>query len=275
VKNIIIRTLTGIIYITIILGGLFVHPNIFLCVFGILLSLTLWEFYTITGIKKWRRVIAVGGGVYLFGASFFYASDCADGRVFLPCMFYIMFVLISELYNKKNVDHIRSCAYIILGQVYCAIPFALLNFLVFLPGKGYTPWLVLALFAFVWINDTGAFLVGRTIGKHRLFERISPKKSWEGFAGGMLLTMGASLIPAHIHIYNSMINAQTWLCISVLIVVFATWGDLVESLLKRTIGVKDTGALLPGHGGMLDRLDSILMTIPALYIFIRLMIIQS
>jgi phosphatidate cytidylyltransferase len=153
--------------------------------------------------------------------------------------------------------------------VYCAAPFSLLNFIALGSELSFTPWFVLALFVFVWINDSGAFLVGTQIGKHRLLERISPKKSWEGFVGGLLFTLASSLVFAH---FFSEISLYIWLGLSATIVVFATLGDLTESLLKRTLGVKDSGKLLPGHGGMLDRFDSIIMAIPALYIYLKLFI---
>jgi phosphatidate cytidylyltransferase len=232
----------------------------------------LWEFYGLLehyGNTSLNKPIVTLAGVYLFFASFEYAAGQADGKIFLPYILFIMFLFISELYNKKTVNHIHNWSYTLFGQVYCAAPFALLNFMVLGSELTFTPWFVLALFVFVWINDSGAFLVGSQMGKHRLFERVSPKKSWEGFVGGLLLTLASSFVFAH---YFSEPGLYGWLGLSAIIVVFATWGDLVESLLKRSLGVKDSGTLLPGHGGMLDRFDSVLMAIPALYIYLKLFI---
>ncbi|GHT28880.1 phosphatidate cytidylyltransferase [Bacteroidia bacterium] len=271
-KNQITRTITGIIYVAMIVGGLCVHPYLFLLVFSVITGLMLWEFYGLLehygNISLDRPIITIGG-VYLFIASFVYAAGLSDGKIFLPYILFLMYLFISELYNKKTVNHIHNWSYKLFGQVYCAAPFTLLNFIALGSGLSFTPWFVLALFVFVWINDSGAFLVGSQIGKHRLFERISPKKSWEGFVGGALFTLASSLVFAH---YFSEISLYIWLGLSATIVVFATLGDLTESLLKRTLGVKDSGKLLPGHGGMLDRFDSIIMAIPALYIYLKLFI---
>ena len=121
--------------------------------------------------------------------------------------------------------------------------------------------MVLAMFAFIWISDTGAYMVGCLIGKHRLFERISPKKSWEGFFGGLGLSiiiaaLAARFIPDG---YVLLSGYAQWIVFAVLVTIFSTWGDLCESLIKRTVGVKDSGKLIPGHGGILDRIDSLLL----------------
>lgn len=196
----------------------------------------------------------------------------ASSVVFLPYLLFILYSFIGELYYKAS-DPIKNWAYLFLGQLYCAGSFSLLNFIMSASDEsgvaGFNYILVLSMFVFVWVNDTGAFLVGSAIGKHRLFERISPKKSWEGFWGGMFFAMLFSQGFAYI---DPSISRLSWLGLSVVIVLFGTLGDLVESLLKRTLGVKDSGKLLPGHGGMLDRFDSILMAIPAAYIYFRLFI---
>jgi phosphatidate cytidylyltransferase len=149
----------------------------------------------------------------------------------------------------------------------------LLNFIVFQSSDTVQSEFIslpaLALFIFVWLNDSGAYLIGSVMGRHRLFERISPKKSWEGFWGGFILVLASSQIFAF---YFPSISWFNWLGMAAVIVVFATWGDLTESLMKRMLGVKDSGNLLPGHGGMLDRFDSILMALPALYIYLQLFI---
>ena len=151
--------------------------------------------------------------------------------------------------------------------------FSLLNFITSVPNTPgeivHIPYFALAIFVFVWVNDTGAYLVGSMLGKRRLFERISPKKSWEGFYGGLAFVLITSQIFAW---FMPATNWYTWLGLAGTIVVFGTWGDLIESLMKRTLGVKDSGHVLPGHGGMLDRFDSVMMAIPAAYIYIELFI---
>lgn len=131
----------------------------------------------------------------------------------------------------------------------------------------YNALMVIAFFSFIWINDTGRLYRGQSAGKHRLFERISPKKSWEGFFGGMIFTMVAGWVWST---QCSFLNTEQWIVLSAIVAIFSTWGDLCESLLKRTLHVKDSGQILPGHGGLLDRLDSVLLATPAAVIYLYL-----
>ncbi|MDR1556865.1 MAG: phosphatidate cytidylyltransferase [Tannerellaceae bacterium] len=273
-KNLIRRSLTGIIYVAVVLCGLS-YPYAFPGVFGLIVGLALWEFYGLVrhyGDASLKRLPGTVGGVYLFFACYAYANGWMNGTLFLPYFLFLMFVFISEMYAHSR-NPIHNWAFVLLGQVVCAA-FSLLNFIIFRPAAGeaagvFTPLPALALFVFVWLNDTCAYLVGSKFGRRRLFERISPAKSWEGFWGGLVAVLASSQIFAF---YYQEISWYHWLGISATIVVFATWGDLSESLFKRTLGIKDSGTLLPGHGGMLDRFDSILMAIPALYIYLRLFI---
>jgi len=177
-------------------------------------------------------------------------------------------LLITELYEKQ-LDPISHAAYIVLGQVYIALPVSLLNGIAFsLPAENaaeYRSIFVLALFIFIWINDTGAYLIGVNFGKHRLLERISPKKSWEGFFGGMLFTLASSLVFAYF--YPALAVGQ-WAGLALAVSLFATWGDLIESLIKRTLSIKDSGTAIPGHGGFLDRFDSLLIAVYAVLFFL-------
>jgi phosphatidate cytidylyltransferase len=274
-KNLIKRTLTGIIYVAVILGGLSCR-SVFPGVFGLIVGLTLWEFYGLVrrhGDSSLNRPVGTLGGVYLFLACYIYANGWMDGDIFLPYFLFLMFVFISEMY-VKSPKPIQNWAFILLGQIFCAASFSLLNFVVFQSKGGgaqseFTPLLALALFVFVWLNDSIAYLVGSTFGKHRLFERISPKKSWEGFWGGLIVVLASSQV---FSFYSQEISWYSWLGMSATVVLFGTWGDLSESLFKRSLGIKESGTLLPGHGGMLDRFDSILMGIPALYIYLRFFI---
>jgi phosphatidate cytidylyltransferase len=157
-----------------------------------------------------------------------------------------------------------------MAQMYVALPFALLNVLAFHADKvteqiGYNPILPLSVFIFLWLSDTGAYCFGSLFGKHRLFERISPKKSWEGSVGGAALSMLASLPMAQLFPF---MNVGEWAGLAIVVVVFGTWGDLTESLLKRRLHIKDSGNILPGHGGMLDRFDSSLLAIPAAVVYL-------
>jgi len=175
----------------------------------------------------------------------------------------------------KNKNPLHDWAYTMLSQMYIALPFSMINVLAFrnMPDQsvGFYYLLPLSIFIFLWINDTGAYCAGSLFGRHRLFERISPKKSWEGSIGGGVLVLIAAAIIWHIEQQGenlSGLNLIEWLGLGLVVVVFGTWGDLVESLFKRTLGIKDSGNILPGHGGMLDRFDSSLLAIPAAVVYL-------
>lgn len=274
-KNLIIRALTGIIFVVVLISAIYIHPIFFLILFCIITGLTLWEFGGL--VKHYenanlQRTVNVLGGVYLFIATFVYANGLTDGKIFLPYLLFIMLTMIAELYYKAP-NPINNWAFTLFAQIYCAGSFSMLNFIGAEPGTpgvmSYTPLFIMAIFIFVWLDDTGAYLVGSLIGKHKLFERISPKKSWEGFFGGLILALASSQAFAW---FAPEINRMNWLGLAATVVLFGTWGDLIESLLKRTLGVKDSGNVLPGHGGMLDRFDSVMLAVPASYIYIELFI---
>ena len=274
-KNLIIRALTGIIFVVVLVSAICIHPIFFLILFCIITGLTLWEFGGL--VKHYenanlQRAVNVLGGVYLFIATFVYANGLTDGKIFLPYLLFIMLSMIAELYYKAP-NPINNWAFTLFAQVYCAGSFSMLNFIGAEPGTpgvmSYTPLFIMAIFIFVWLDDTGAYLVGSLIGKRKLFERISPKKSWEGFFGGLILVLASSQAFAW---FAPEIRRLKWLGLAATVVLFGTWGDLIESLLKRTLGVKDSGNVLPGHGGMLDRFDSVMLAVPASYIYIELFI---
>ncbi|KAA6334949.1 Phosphatidate cytidylyltransferase [termite gut metagenome] len=211
------------------------------------------------------------GGVYLFLAFMLLCRGMVDSRVLIPYLLLIIYLLISELYLKRE-NPLANWAYTMLSQVYVALPYALLNVLAFqydyaVNSVDYNPVIPLSIFIFIWLNDTGAYCVGSLIGKHKLFKRISPRKSWEGTIGGGALAMASSFVFAH---FFSVLPIIQWVGLALTVVVFGTWGDLTESLLKRQLGVKDSGNILPGHGGMLDRFDSALLAIPAAVIYLFL-----
>ncbi|KAA6342400.1 Phosphatidate cytidylyltransferase [termite gut metagenome] len=211
------------------------------------------------------------GGGYLFVAFMLFCQGAVDGRIFVPYLFFIIYVPVSELYLKRTTP-IVNWAYSMLSQFYVALPYALLNVLAFryVPignGSNYNPIILLSVFVFIWLNDTGGYCVGSAIGKHRLFERISPKKSWEGTVGGGVLAIVSCVFFAY---FFPLLPIIKWAGLALTVVVFGTWGDLIESLLKRQLGVKDSGNILPGHGGMLDRFDSALLAIPAAVIYLFL-----
>jgi phosphatidate cytidylyltransferase len=275
-KNLIVRTITGILFVAVMVSG-FLNAMAMMLLFCIITGLTLWEY---TGLVNnyvadttVNRFISTVGGVYLFIAVGAWASGIVTGfAVLVPYILTIIYLLISELYTK-SANAVADWAYTMLGQLYIALPLALINILAF-PVQDiqyYDMYLPLSVFILLWCNDAGAYCVGSLIGKHKLFPRISPGKTWEGSIGGGVIAIIAAGIIGYL-VNNSdaghLLNVWEWLGLAVIVVVFGTWGDLVESLFKRTIGIKDSGNILPGHGGMMDRFDSSLMAIPAAVIYL-------
>ncbi|KAA6352436.1 Phosphatidate cytidylyltransferase [termite gut metagenome] len=265
------RTITGILFVLILTGSILSSPLSFGILFIVISLLTLREFCDLlNGIEEVRinKLMVMLGGAYLFLAFMLVCSGIADLRIFIPYLLLIIYLFVSELYLKRE-NPLLNWAYVLLSQFYTALPYALLNVLAFSPnqdnGVDYHPMVPLSVFVFIWLNDTGAYCVGSLLGKHRLFERISPKKSWEGSIGGGIWVLAFSFIFAH---FFPVFSFAKWIGLALTVAVFGTWGDLVESLLKRQLGVKDSGHILPGHGGMLDRFDSALLAIPAAVIYL-------
>ena len=275
-KNFIIRTITGVIFVAAIVAS-FLRPEAMVLLFSIVTGLTIWEF---TGLVNERenvtinRFICTVAGVYFFFAMTYFCSDLYGGVaksvVFIPYLITIIYLLIAELYLKQD-DPIQDWAYTMLSQMYIALPFSMLNVLAFTSDSSgvvvFNTLLPLNVFVFLWMNDTGAYCVGSLIGRHKLFPRISPGKSWEGSIGGAIVVLAVAAAIS-IYIDDVMLTLPQWLGLGLVVVVFGTWGDLVESLFKRTLGIKDSGNILPGHGGMLDRFDSSLLAIPAAVVYL-------
>ena len=275
-KNFIIRTITGVIFVAAIVAS-FLRPEAMVLLFSIVTGLTIWEF---TGLVNERenvtinRFICTVAGVYFFFAMTYFCSDLyagvAKSVVFIPYLITIIYLLIAELYLKQD-DPIQDWAYTMLSQMYIALPFSMLNVLAFTSDSSgvvvFNTLLPLSVFVFLWMNDTGAYCVGSLIGRHKLFPRISPGKSWEGSIGGAIVVLAVAAAIS-IYIDDVMLTLPQWLGLGLVVVVFGTWGDLVESLFKRTLGIKDSGNILPGHGGMLDRFDSSLLAIPAAVVYL-------
>ncbi len=281
-KNLITRTIFGVLFVVIMVGGIIWRPDSFILLFAIITGMTVWEYTGLVSSKGIvvNRFISTVAGVYFYLAVAAWCIGLTDGFIVLvPYIITIIYLFISELYLKRQ-DPIGSWAYTMLGQMYIAIPFSLINLLAFgITDNSSEPsynWLLpLSLFIFLWANDTGAYCVGSLLGKHRLFQRISPKKSWEGSIGGAILVMLIAYAIGYTNnmtlydadnqptLFSASLSIIEWMGLGAVVVVFGTWGDLVESLFKRTLGIKDSGNVIPGHGGMLDRFDSSLMAIPA------------
>lgn len=275
-KNFIVRTITAVFFVAAVVTS-FLNPQAMVALFALVTGLTVWEFTGLVNDRPYitvNRFICTVSGVYLFLAMAGYNSGLTPATVFIPYLVSIIYLLVAELYLQAK-DPINNWAYTMLSQIYIALPFSLLNVLAF-RSNGYSieySYLApLAVFVFLWINDTGAYCCGSLLGRHKLFPRISPGKSWEGSIGGGLLVVAVALAIWHfttLHGVNDLeLTAYEWAGLGLVVVVFGTWGDLVESLFKRTLGIKDSGNILPGHGGMLDRFDSSLLAIPAAVVYL-------
>ena len=276
-NNFIVRTITGVLFVAVVVCS-FLRPQAMVLLFALITGLTIWEF---TGLVNDRekvtvnRLISTVAGVYFFFAVAGFSSDLTPSAVFIPYLVSIIYLMVAELY-LKNEDPIHDWAYTMMAQLYIALPFSLLNTLAFhLTPQGlvtYDAVLPLSVFVFLWMNDTGAYLCGSLLGKHKLFPRISPGKSWEGSIGGGILVIAVAVLVWYLteqYQLNQLgLSALEWAGLGLTVVIFGTWGDLVESLFKRTLGIKDSGNILPGHGGMLDRFDSSLLAIPAAVVYL-------
>ena len=273
-KNFIVRTITGIIFVAAIVSC-FLNPIAMVVLFALVTGLTVWEF---TGIVNehvaattLNRVICTVAGVWFFLAMFGFCWGIVNSAVFLVYLFTIMYLVISELYLKHE-NPINNWAYTMLSQMYIAMPLSLINVLAFMGSADgevhYNYVLPLSVFVFLWVNDSGAYCCGSLLGRHKLFPRVSPGKSWEGSIGGAVLVVVVAYVISQLLGTSSPLTALEWMGLGLVVVIFGTWGDLVDSLFKRTLGIKDSGNILPGHGGMLDRFDSSLMAFPAAAIYL-------
>jgi phosphatidate cytidylyltransferase len=253
------RTLTGVIFVVAIIGGMWWHSYSYLLIFFTVVLLGMLEFVELV---KARPVSAQIGwalilGIFWYITSFFVISGVISSRWLMLVVPMILGVFVTELFRKSNTPMLNIACTLII-PFYVALPFSFLHFLVFKTGE-YEYGLLLAFFFLIWANDIGAYLIGVNFGKHRLFERISPKKSWEGAIGGFVFTI---VVAVFIWYFSERLNVWHWLVIGVLVSVMGTLGDLVESMLKRSVNIKDSGSLLPGHGGVLDRFDAVIFAAP-------------
>ena len=272
-KNFVVRTITAVFFVA-ALVTCFLRPVSMVFLFTIITGMTIWEF---TGLvnnniaaTQVNRFITTAAGVFLFLAMAAFCSGQETAVVFIPYLLTIIYLFVSELYTG-NENPVSDWAYTMMAQLYIALPFSTLNILAFQNADGVTVYSAippLAVYIFLWINDAGAYCTGSLLGKHKLFPRISPGKSWEGSIGGGILVMLVAAIGGYILEDGNTLAAARWAGLGLIVVFFGTWGDLVESLIKRTIGIKDSGNILPGHGGMLDRFDSSLLAIPATVVYL-------
>jgi len=265
-SNMLVRAITGLFFVSFIILATIFGSWYFQVLFGVVAILALNEFYSLfkdSNVKpNLSQGVIVGALIYLVSL---YSINEQVLSVYLIGLLVILFPLVgfAELYRKK-VTPFQNMGVTVIGLFYVVLPFVLIN-VMRLNTDNF--WPVLSIFILTWCSDTFAYLVGRKIGKRKLFERISPNKSWEGFVGGLLFSVLAGLIIA----YFTDDSFVKYVVYGIVISSFGTLGDLVESMLKRSLKIKDSGTILPGHGGLLDRFDAVIFVIPIIY-FLELFI---
>lgn len=265
------RALTGFFFVALLVGCTVLSMPTFFLLFAVVAGATVWEFST--NVNRYagasvNRFINVVAGVCLVTTVGGYCAGLTGPRDFIPYLATLVYLLVSELYRRRP-DPLKNWAYAFASQLYVALPFALLPVLAFrydaMQNMVRYEWIYpLSVFIFLWVNDTGAYLFGCTLSRYFpacLFARVSPGKSWVGSIGGALSCLAAGALLGCF--WSDKMTMGQWMGLSLTVCVFGTWGDLVESLFKRQLGIKDSGNILPGHGGMLDRFDSALLAIPA------------
>ena len=269
-KKLLVRVATGAVFGIVLLASILYNNISFGALFALVTCLAVNEFCNLVHEYKkttFSTPIAVIGGLYLFLAFFMLDKVAEPFMLFIPYLILLVFTFIRELYKKAD-SPLDNFAYFALSQLYAALPFALLNMLTTFGPAAYNYIMPLSIFIFLWCSDSGAYFVGSAIGRRKLFERISPKKSWEGSIGGCVLALVAAYI---LSIYFPTLGTFEWMGMAAVVVVTGTYGDLIESCMKREMGIKDSGNILPGHGGILDRFDSAILAIPSVVIYLYIL----
>lgn len=276
-KEILVRAATGLVFITVLIGAIVWNKYSVAVLFFVVAMLGLIEFFKLMekgGFKPKKTAGGiVGAAIYLIIALYNLTVEVTSSYLLFIFPLLVLLVVL-ELFRKSQYP-VTNFAFSVMGIIYVVIPLSMLNFFVAYDNasyyqtveiEGYKYILLLAFFVIQWSNDTGAYVTGKAFGKHKLFEIISPNKTWEGAIGGGVF----ALIAGFIFAYTTESNVLHWLVISLLIVVFGTLGDLTESQIKRSVGVKDSGNILPGHGGILDRFDGVLFSAPFVLTYLHL-----
>jgi len=256
------RTLSGIVYIVLLIGATF-YLNTFLLLFAVFLAIAIAEFCALVHIKKTLPIIF--GLIGYLSFSFFKVSKTTELMLLAATLFVsVKCILFLFSQRQKNPDILSNYVFLI---GYVILPMILITQI---PQTeiSYNPKIIIGIFILIWTNDTFAFLVGKNFGKIKLMERVSPKKTFEGFIGGLLFALLFSIVIAK---YFTEQFIYIWVIISLIVSVFGTIGDLVESKFKRNAGIKDSGKIMPGHGGILDRLDSVIFVAPFVFLFYQIL----
>lgn len=273
-SNLLLRSISGSAYVAIVVCAVLLkNPAVYVAVFSLFALMGVWEYSRLVQNNRTRPIRSIVDGLaasYIFTITLFSGISGIDRILYVPYVAYLLYIFIRNLYTEGE-NGMTDLAKTILGQVYVAGGLSMANFIAFssdsMTFADFNSPLLLSVFILIWVNDTGAYIVGSTLGRHKMAPKISPKKSWEGFVGGVVFAMICAMLLGHFWIRNGM-DWYVWALVGGIAAVAATWGDLVESKLKRTAGVKDSGWIIPGHGGILDRIDSVLITLPFVYVML-------
>jgi phosphatidate cytidylyltransferase len=271
VKELVLRITTGLVFLIIVIGAILLNPYTLASLFYVVGVLGMLEYYSLVKIGGYhpQGTLGVITGTALYVTIELVKLKVAGTAIVSLSIPFFMAIFVYELYRKRP-DPFTNIAHTIVGIIYIMAPLALLNVFTFEEIiVEYKPGVILGFFVLLWLNDTGAFVFGKLFGRTKLFPRISPNKTWEGTIGGGLATMTGAVV---ISTYNDEISIINWLVLGLIIVVAASFGDLVESMLKRSLKVKDSSNLLPGHGGILDRFDGVLLASPIAFTYLMLFV---
>lgn len=274
-KNFIIRTLSGAVMLIVLLGSILLSQWSFALLMAVIAIGGMWEFYRLAEKAGYApmKILGVFTGLVIFSINlslmFFFDTEADGAGTMLiiaalgSLILLVPLMCICELY-RKSATPIANIASSLMGALYVALPMSLLLVIPMLLGNGvWNPWIVLFYVFIIWANDVFAYLFGITLGRHRLFERISPKKSWEGFFGGLAGAVAMGYVAALI----LEASAAAWMGLALVAALSGVFGDLVESLMKRSVDVKDSGNIIPGHGGWLDRFDALILSAPFVFVY--------
>lgn len=267
-NNLITRSISGIVYISLFLFAILFDAKSYIALTGIFAAICIWEFSKLVKSKNIIPYFFLGIMLYFFlhpYSNTFFTTDFIFGLTITG-----LSILIYLLFTKKVIQTKTISQRLFLQLIYIVLPFYYLITIPFVFGE-YQPKIVICILIFIWVNDSFAYLVGKNFGKRKLFESVSPKKTIEGFIGGWVFSLIAAFVITQIH-KDSPITLIDWLVIASILSVFGTIGDLVESKFKRQANIKDSGNIMPGHGGLLDRLDSLFFAAPFVYLYLHFII---
>jgi phosphatidate cytidylyltransferase len=269
-NNFVKRTISGIGFAAVMLAAFLTNEYVIGVVMLLSLVIMMKEFLSMTCGNEYRysQVLSILSGAILFTLIYVYKAFDFPGRLVILAFVPVFILMINSLYLKDK-SRFDKFANLYAALIYIAVPWSVLNFAAFAQeGGAFDGKLLLCFFGIIWGSDVGAYIFGITLGQKygkKLFPSISPKKSWEGAIGGALLTVASALVVNH---FFAFMNVWQWMGMALVVVIFGTFGDLTESMMKRHLDIKDSGHLLPGHGGILDRLDSMLFAIPAVVVYL-------